>query len=333
MRRQLLILAVGTLLLSLSCSEKSNTVTPEPEPREWSFLGLSGTNIETIAVNPTNQNIIYAMSDRYGLFRTVDGGLVWDTNSTQSGLADLDFHPDDPSILYLTLYRDFPGFLRSDNSGDTWQELDTNRVITPYDSRTGLEIDDKQPTSMYYGTAGNFGGGLFYSLDGGVTWGQIESSPTLYEGVMAVIIDPDVSSRLTVATMARANILRSEDAGLSWRILSPPPVHSLIQTLRLDPVEPEVFYLGTGREGVFRSKDDGESWMHCSDGLDDTIKVSALAVAGEYQLFTVAGNQLYTSSTDSVHWSLIDLGIRLSCLAVDSDMNLYAGGDGVYAWR
>jgi len=130
-----------------------------------------------------------------------------------------------------------------------------------------------RPLEYYFGAVG---GGLWKTIDGGVTWrpvtdGQIHSSSV---GAMAVSdSNPDVVYIGMGETELRGNIMqgdgvyKSTDAGKTWTHIGLGDSQA-VSRIRIHPGNPDVVYVaafghpyGRSQErGVFRSKDGGKTW-------------------------------------------------------------------------
>jgi photosystem II stability/assembly factor-like uncharacterized protein len=130
-----------------------------------------------------------------------------------------------------------------------------------------------RPFEYYFGATG---GGLWKTIDGGVTWkpvtdGQIKSSSI---GAVAVSeSNPDVVFIGMGETELRGNIMQGDgvykttDAGKTWAHVGLGDTHA-ISRIRIHPANPDLVYVcalghpyGPNEErGVFRSKDSGKTW-------------------------------------------------------------------------
>lgn len=105
---------------------------------KWS-PGAGGLCLHTILVDPTNPNRMTIAISAAGCFRTDDGGKTW--KPTNKGLRndylpdprpeigfcvhDIVRHPSRPNTLFMQLHQG-GGAYRSDDAGDTWQEVKGN---------------------------------------------------------------------------------------------------------------------------------------------------------------------------------------------------------------
>jgi photosystem II stability/assembly factor-like uncharacterized protein len=161
--------------------------------KTWKFVGLPDTHaIGRLAVNPKNPDIAFvaalghpfADNEDRGIFRTQDGGKTWQKvlyKDAKSGGIDVVFDPSDPNIVFAAL----------------WQAR-----------RTPWSLDSGGP-----------GGGLYRSIDGGMTWKQLKGHG-LPEGVLGrigVTVSGANPNRVwAVVEAEKGGIYRSDDGGDSW---------------------------------------------------------------------------------------------------------------------
>ena len=160
----------------------------------WSHLGLEDTrHIARIRIHPMDSNTVYVAAlghafgpnEQRGVLRTHDGGVTWERilyRDDRSGAIDLTTDPDNPRILYATL----------------WEALRT-------------------PWSL---TSGGPGSGIFKSVDGGDSWQEITGNPGLPKGLkgcLGITVSPVKSGRVWVTVEAdERGVFRSDDAGATW---------------------------------------------------------------------------------------------------------------------
>jgi photosystem II stability/assembly factor-like uncharacterized protein len=128
----------------------------------WTETALSAS-VSTLALDPTNSNVLYATaqrslpgtSDFIGLFKTTDGGATWgvvnnglseliETNSPTTAFV---IDSANPRILYLgTLGY---GVFKSTDSGASWNQF--NNGLSNFDIRV-LTLSPGTPSTLYAGT-------------------------------------------------------------------------------------------------------------------------------------------------------------------------------------
>jgi len=141
----------------------------------WNFInnGLdpSDKNIMTIAVHPTNPQIVFIGTLNTGIYKTTDGGSNWSASSTGMTVLDIRaivFDYSNPQILYAGIQRG--GIFKSTNGGSNWRQI--NYGIDPEASIRSIVID---PTNSQIVYAGDWTSGVYRSTDAGNTWFHINS--------------------------------------------------------------------------------------------------------------------------------------------------------------
>ncbi len=133
-------------------------------PAEATMASMA-LGINTLLIDPTNSDVIYAGSTR-GLFKTLNRGEAW-TKMTVAlgplyvsslGVARGNTHR---LILYMGTSR---GMFESSDGGHTWNAR--NDGLTNVNIRS-IAIHPDHPRVLYVGTNGS---GLFRSHDGGHSW-------------------------------------------------------------------------------------------------------------------------------------------------------------------
>jgi len=137
--------------------------------------------------------------------------------------------------------------------------------------------------------------------------------------------------------------------GFSWdtvRIQSTPRVHGEPSAQEGEPFSPSVqalaitkngvVFAGSFGTGVFRSDNQGESWVPMNDGLADRFLL-CLAVDTHERVYagTVRGG-VFRTTTDGKQWESISQGLKrveVKSLLVNSN-GIFAGtGRGIYRWN
>ncbi len=164
--------------------------------------GLPGPDLHAFAVSPNDEGRLYAYSVGQGLYRSSDGGGVWDLVSADVslGTAALVELPDGSLLLAAA----DSGILRSEDGGKTWSA-----------SREGIDIGviftiRADPTGQYVYAGTDRG--LFVSTDEGRSW-----EGTALDDVWATGIGVDPVNPLTVYVINSLGYLyRSDDGGETW---------------------------------------------------------------------------------------------------------------------
>ena len=174
----------------------------------WSPMtdGFASIGISDIKVNPTDANIIYALTGdgdggqtpSIGVMKTTNGGVTWFPTGltwtpSQYVLGyKLLMDPNDPEILIAAMTN---GIWRTDNGGMTWTQIINNWTtdieFAPNDSDTAYAI-----TTNYIDTA-RWQVKFFRSADNGLSWIE-ESDPTFPDTSFrgAIAISPSAPSNV-----------------------------------------------------------------------------------------------------------------------------------------
>ena len=226
--------------------------------KTFQHMGLTNTyQIKTIAIHPDNPDIVYAAAignlwgyqGERGLFKTTDGGKSWTKltnglpNDGKTGCSDIVLVPGKPNILFAGMY---------------------HRL--------------RQPDWFH---SGGPNGGLFQSLDGGLSWKKITAGLAKGEtGNIDISIhkkDPrimvmtyEADEKLPVSESG-SGVYRSDDGGKTWKFLLKHAVRPYYHgQIEIDPVNPNKIYV-VSRE-FYISNDGGKSFHERrarTDGGDD----------------------------------------------------------------
>jgi photosystem II stability/assembly factor-like uncharacterized protein len=229
---------------------------------QWRLLynfGKPRTFIDNIIVDPRNSRVIYVGAHRHdqpgGFFKTVDGGVTWKETAElkNEALHSLAQSESNPNTLiagtYNTIYR-------SDDAGDTWKKLPTDKVQGLLHVES-LAIDPRTTDTIYAGTFWL----PYKSTDGGETWKSIRNGMIDDSDVFAIDIDPRDPNH--VIASACSGIYESKNGGESWRKVQGIPSQSRrTRAIMQHPSVPDMVFAGT-TEGFWRSDKGGnaDSWM------------------------------------------------------------------------
>jgi photosystem II stability/assembly factor-like uncharacterized protein len=159
--------------------------------------GLPGIDVHGFAVDPADDQVIYAAIAGEGLYRSDDGGISFEEVSKGVGPAvyGLAVTPDG-----RVLAAEQRGVFASEDGGTTWgillEENVVGLAVRPGDERTILAI----------------GNGIFRTSDGGRTWGKVQE---ISEGAWPVAWAPSDPERAYVVGFDR-KLYQTTDAGATW---------------------------------------------------------------------------------------------------------------------
>jgi photosystem II stability/assembly factor-like uncharacterized protein len=209
---------------------------------KWQNVGLKESRaIARIVVDPKKPEVAYvaAMGNLWtdggerGLYKTTDGGKTWKLilqatppQNARTGCGDVVVDPTNPEVVYATLYA---------------------RQRTPWSFASGPSVTDGEDV-----------GGIFKSINGGVTWKKLGGGLPAQTGriglalsasnpkvVMAVVQSYEGGSGPLVDLRSKTGgVFRSEDGGEKWTRMSaidPRPFY--FSQIRIDPANDQRVYL------------------------------------------------------------------------------------------
>ena len=218
-------------------------------------------NVESVAVDPVNPEVIYAGTWHLP-WKTEDGGKSW--HNIKKGVIDdsdvfsIIIDPSSPSVVFASACS---GIYKSESAGEIFHKIQG----IPFSARRTrvLRMDPGNRNVIYGGTTE----GLWKTTDAGVTWRRMTGANVV---VNDVLVNPRNSSRVLLAT-DRGGVLASDDAGASFAASNRGFAHRQVASLLVDRNDSSVLYAGLLNDkefgGVFVSHDSGQSWKQLSEGL------------------------------------------------------------------
>jgi photosystem II stability/assembly factor-like uncharacterized protein len=183
----------GETFIRSNVSHGNGIYRSTDEGKTWECMGLENTGrIGRIVIDPRNPNFVlaaamghcYGPQQERGVFRTTDGGQNWERVlfvDENTGCSDIAMDPNNPRILFAGMW---PMLIK------TWGKW-----------------------------SGGPTGGLFKSMDGGITWKKLRNKglPEGDIGKVAVAVAPSDSSRLyALIETEDEGLWRSDDGGETW---------------------------------------------------------------------------------------------------------------------
>jgi hypothetical protein len=259
-------------------------------PHPWEFARV--WHLEPALDDP---DMVYAGVEDAGLFKSADGGESW---------------------------QELPG-LRGHGSGSSWQPGAGGMCLHT------IILDPVRPNRMF---AAISAAGAFRSDDSGQTWQPVnrglhsegipDEDAEVGHCVHRIAMHP---SRPEVLYMQKHwDVMRSDDAGESWREISGNLPTDFGFPIDVHAHEPETIYVvpitsdsehfpPDGQLRVYRSRTGGDEWEPLSAGLPqqhcyvnvlrDAMAVDSLDDCGIY--FGTTGGQVYASADAGDHWAPI----------------------------
>jgi len=209
--------------------------------KTWIHLGLrDGQQIPQLAVDPKNPDRVfvavaghpYGPNEERGVYRSLDGGKTFEKvlyRDENVGASDVQIDPSNPQIVYAAL----------------WESREA-----PWEN----------------GVFNGDGGGIFKSIDGGKTWGQLNKGlpGNIVQANIAIAPSAPKTLFAAVRTKTIAKLYRSDDGGETWNGTTDDPRPGLgigggdLPVVRFDPKNSQIVY--SASIVCWKSTDGGKTW-------------------------------------------------------------------------
>ena len=250
---------------------------------EWPKKDLTG--IQEIYIDPLEGDIYAATTE--GLYRSTNLGLTWDLIHSVPMAVDVEIHPDNPDIIYVShgSYRNSQvGIYRSVDGGQSFLRLGGGFPNT-YSGKTMIAIAPSNPMILYASIADYHSGqGLWKSENGGTNWDLVNPIDfQMWQGWYShdVVVSPfdenfiiAVGIEAWVSTNGGRNLQKRSEWN-QWYLGNVPSggpegtdtyVHADIHRVYFHPLETHMVYLVTDG-GVFVSDDEFNTFEGRNGGM------------------------------------------------------------------
>jgi photosystem II stability/assembly factor-like uncharacterized protein len=262
--------------------------------------------VDHIIVDPRDPRTLYVAAHRHkesgGFFKSTDGGHRWRESPElkAEALHSLTQSESNPNVLITGT---FNGMFRSDNSGDTWQQLPTYNTpgLVHVES---LAIDPRTPNTIYAGTwylpyKSNDGGqtwrsikngiiddsdifaididprdpnhviasacsGIYETKNGGEQWSKVQGIPSQSRRTRAIVQHPSIAGLVFAGTTEGFWLSNRGGADGSWMVTTSRQLE--VNSITIHPSRPQTIYIGTNNYGVMVSNDGGKNFMPTNGG-------------------------------------------------------------------
>lgn len=139
-------------------------------PLTWKRLSIGQEfphdEVTTIAIDPSDPEVVYIGTANAGIYKSIDGGLSWQPRQNgleQASITYLLIDPQEPQILYAGA----KGLVfKSMDGGNTWTDITPREQSIQWGETYSLIMDQENSQHLYLSA----GQQLFVTQDGGLHW-------------------------------------------------------------------------------------------------------------------------------------------------------------------
>lgn len=318
----------------------------------WTQLntGLCNGRI-SIAVTPSNPEVIYALCESGDFFRSQDGGVTFTPKVSPGSMitfygyydAVLSVSPVDEN----TVFCGGMNMAKSTDGGDSWTQAG-NTGINDYVHVDNHFIDFLPGSNSTVFSCND--GGIFKTTDSGNTWSDLSSNLgikqyyrlsqstqdpyTIYAGAqdngtdrfrngvwdqvygsdgMECLVDYTNDNTVYVSYQY-GQIQKSTDGGVNFADISP-STGNWVTPYIMDPVNPQILYAGYNE--VYKTTDGGVIWNPISSfGISGTLIALAVSQSDPDVLYTASLDQIFTTTNGGNSWTDITAGLPVADAAI-----------------
>ena len=254
-----------------------------PAGAPYPGLGLVPTSI---AIDPTNSQVLYLGTQGNGIYKSTDGGHTW--ISAWAGASRfvrmLAIDPVNTKILFAA---NDDGVYKSADGAATWNETSLMTSVPYTFFANSVVIDPSTPGTLYAGTTG----GVYKSTDDGGAWTAMTTGFTESTEITNLAIDPVNPQVLYASTTMNFAPYRTTDGGAHWTQGAWAPENGLVPYVNALLVDPSVHTTvwAVTDYSLRVSRDSGATWSAPPTDLPG-YNVQALASGTDGSIYAIAND-------------------------------------------
>jgi len=284
----------------------------------WTPLPIGGGT--TIAINNYG-HLFVGCSGNGGILRSTDNGDSWTyvypaytINIQEASTVFIDTNDD----IYFPTY-DGKGVIKSSDNGDTWTEMNTD-LGYKY-----LRVVSKNLSGDFF-TAGDYA--IYKSTDNCASWHSVGLNLCSVNKI-AINSDGDIFT-------AEWGVNRSTDGGQTWETINSGLANLDTRTFTIK--DDGTIFCGAGFSYydpgvIFRSSDNGNSWVRADTGIAWSTHLNAMAVDAYGNIYAGAYDGVYKSINNGSSWFNIGGVGGAKGLEFNSQGDLFLASYGGGFWK
>jgi photosystem II stability/assembly factor-like uncharacterized protein len=297
-----------TMSSNLSASQNKVIIKSEDAGQTWTAFDMTailpvGWNCLYLAIDPLNSQTLFAIGkesfSNAKAIASFDGGITWQdkTSGLPSGkpFNSITIANGNVFITGGQLFGgNVMGVYKSDNYGNTWQNISTG---FPVKVANDIIIHPSDTNKMYVATEG---GGVYYTLNGGLTWNYNTNGVGNNGSARKLHFEPGNPSTI-LAGFLSLGVCSSMDGGGTWESSTVGIASLSLNDIEVDPADPGIVFTS------FEAENSGGCYLFNS-------------VTGDWDL---------VQSLPATRYSAVDIGIDGALYAWSNGPTTVAG-EGVY---
>jgi photosystem II stability/assembly factor-like uncharacterized protein len=283
----------------------------------WTYFNMIsvlpvGYSVVNLTIDPDDNQTIFAIGNEgisnAKVAATFDGGVTWEnrTGNLPIGkpLNHLAIAEQNVFIGGGQLFgSQVVGVYKSTDYGQSWQNISTS---FPNKVSNFILIDPTDPNKMYSASEGD---GVYYTLNGGLTWSYNTSGAGNNGAARCLIFEPG-NTDVIYAGFLSLGVCKSSDGAISWELANKGIATLITDDIEVNPMNPMQFLVAFEAEnsgGCYLSNDGGETWQ-LVEGLPGT-RFSQVTFGSDEALYawsngpsSIAPEGLYKSTDGGTVW-------------------------------
>lgn len=267
-------------------NDATNWISIGPQPTDHGSPFVAAGRVNSIAIDPRDNNTLYIAAAEGGVWKTTDGGSTWtpltdQENSLASGAIAID--PSNPDTVYVGTGEDNnasdsyygAGILKSTNAGQNWAS-----IVGPFlrDRIAAIAVHPSDGKTLL----GASYTGLWRSTDGAMNWTRVLGPASGSASASDVVFDPtngNIAYAGLQSTGSGSGVYKSTDAGATWVQLTGTGANALPSanvgrlSIGIAPSNPSTLYVQIENTsssksgqllGIWKTTDAGGTWNQLS---------------------------------------------------------------------
>lgn len=307
-----------TIFLSINYSQTSiNNVFQYNSPDWVQTNGPGGGSISDLAVNPANPQKIYAVGIMDGIYRTTDGGELWELLPFEEPYETRRIGISNDGVLYSN----YMNLSKSVDEGESWTEI-TNG-FGDFANVTDFQFDPDDNSILYiacdkYGE----GGTVYKSTDAGNSWKDISGNLNIPPGTtidqLAVIGNQQILISVrdySLTNWHKSKLFKTINDGNSWVEINYGSIEDrFIFSLKVNPYNRTEVWITEGplyndeidQPFVFKSNNSGKDWNQVNVNVElDYTQMRVIGFDSHSRIYLAGGEYLSYSDNGGNSFSFV----------------------------